>query len=257
VNIVLGDNNYELFNDKGEQVKQAPITQQMRDEAKRKRRSIRAIIAEAEKVKVEKPLSVQVEGETVVVVPPHEHEFDERYAAAGHEHPLKEHEHQHTHPEFATHKTAIEQESRYRLEADQVIEKKLAEHAHPEYAQAFHSHEDVYANLNALSKGIADVRAAIPTETPPHAHTDLVEAIAMLRSENTSLRAIIASLETRFEEALSRAMASLRGEMQDIQPKGDYATKADLESLTKRKGEFVLLSSQEVNGKTRWALEEV
>jgi hypothetical protein len=253
---LLDDNTYALFNDKGEQVKQAPITQQMRDEAKRKRRSIRALIAEAEKVKVDKPLAVQVEGETVVVVPPHEHEFDERYAAAEHDHPLKEHDHPHSHPELSTFKLAIEQESRSRYQADQEQEARYKAHMHPELAQAFHTHEDIYATLNVINGRITLVEGRIPTEAPAHQHGDINEAISALRSEVTSLRGVIAGLETRFDEALSRASSALRSEMQDIQPKGDYATKADLESLTKRKGQFILLSDQEVNGKHRWTLEE-
>lgn len=257
---LIDENTYERLDDNGVQVGQVGVTQEMRDGARTKHMKLETYIRKVvEKVTTEAPLAaVPVEGETVVVVPPHEHDLDERYALSEHEHDYAPavHYHDHTHDEFLVLKDALEEESRVRFKADQQAEAKYSSHMHPELAQAFHTHADIIELLNVLNNRVTSVAATIPTETQPHQHNDILQALETIRSEVTSIRNQVTGAENRAEENIRRAEDKLRLEMQDIQPKGDYAMKADLDALTKRKAEWVELSRQTVDGKLRIVLEE-
>lgn len=261
---LLDENTYERLNDKGEQIGQVSITQEMRDEAKKRRMGIdRYISSVLEKVRIERPiLSQPVEGEEVTVVPAHEHEYDERYSAFDHGHDYHDHDYaapDHGHDEFLLFKNAIEAESQHRYEADSNTHALLADHKHPELAQTFHTHDDVYASLNVLRGMVTAVEASIPKEIQPHIHNDLVEAINLIRSELHGLRQEVTSLGSRIDaEALTtRALIDQRTE--DLQPKGAYLTREEMnpDTLHKRTYRVKVKSKQNVSGDDFMTLEEV
>lgn len=256
---LINDDTYEVLNDKGEQIEQGAITQEMKDRAKTKRWSVRRLIADDKKIRVERPLSVTVDGETVIVVPTHEHEFDDRYAVFDHAHALQEHDHNHTHDEFLTFKNAIEAESRNRFGADDGLKKSLDEHKHPENAQTFHTHDDVYASLNVLRGMVTAVDARIPTEIQPHQHNDNLEQLNLLRSEMHGVRQELNSLSNRIDAEAIATRALIAQNAEDLQPKGDYLTREEINPLTQSKRTYrvKVRSEQSVDGERHMTLEEV
>lgn len=237
---LLDDNTYALY-DGDTQVKQAPITQEMRDEARIKKwtgsesqvRRLKAVIGRIEAVIVESPIStaVEVDGQTVIVVPAHEHPIDDRYAEAEHDHAYSalDHDHgTHSHDEFLLIRTAIEEESRTRYKADQEQEGRYKVHAHPELAPAFHQHADVYASLNVINERITTVEASIPKDVQAHVHNDVIEAINLLRAEMHGLRGEVSSLGHRLDAEDRALLSLLDARVSELQPKGDYATREEL-----------------------------
>jgi hypothetical protein len=254
---LLDENTYELLNDKGEQVQQGPVLEEWKQEARTLKKARVDVVA----MKLNASVATTVERTSEVkgraAQAPHEHP-EYLSALPEHEHPYApaDHAHPHTHDEFAMFKAAIEAESQNRFQADKAMEAKYSVHVHPELAQAFHTHEDIYASLNVIRGMVTTVEASIPKEIQPHQHNDTADAISVLRSEITSLRGMVSSLETRLLEAVDKATWKLKADLEDSQPKGDYVTREEFGSLTKRKAEYVELSRQNVNGRNRITLEE-
>lgn len=228
---LLDENTYELLNDAGEQVQQGPVL----DEWKQEARSLKKARVDVVAAKLGASVATTVE-RTADVRPragshPHEHpeylsalpehDHDDRYAPAVHEHP-------HEHPEINLLRMGIEEESRTRYKADQEQEARYKNHLHPELAQAFHTHEDIYASLNILRGMVSAVEGLIPKETQPHVHNDLVESINLLRSEMHGLRAEVNSLSSRLDAEDDALRALIESRISEVQPKGDYATRDEL-----------------------------
>ena len=259
---LLDVNTYALFDDKGVEIEKGAILPEWREKQRSQKKGLRAVIAEAKKVKVSQPLAVQVEGETVVVVPVHEHEYDERYSSSEHEHDYAATGHNHgthSHDEFSLFKAAIEAESRDRYKGDQQAEAKYRNHLHPELAQAFHTHEDIYATFNVINQRITAAEGRIPTEILPHQHNDLLEAINLLRSEVQGLRREVGSLGNKVEAEDTAIRALIETRIADCQPKGEYVTREEMNPLTQHKRAYrvKVKSQQNVDGSTFMNLEEV
>lgn len=256
---LINDDTYEVLDDDGVQIEQGSVTQDMRDRARAKKWSVRRLIAEDKKVRIDRPVLVAVGSEEVAIVPDHDHEFDDRYAPAEHEHDLPSHEHPHSHDEFMVLKQAIEEESRNRYSADDGLKHAFDEHKHPEYAQTFHAHDDVYASLNVLRGMVTAVEARIPTEMQPHQHNDVIEALNLLRSEVHGIRQELNSLGNRIDAEALTTRSLIAQASEDLQPKGDYLTRDEINPLTQSKRVYrvKVRSRQNVDGDEHMTLEDV
>lgn len=262
---LLNENTYALYDDKGEQVEQGPVTDEHRSAArikawtgsKSQRARLLRAVGRSKAIQVEvQPIALDIGGEMA-----EEPEMDDRYAEAEHEHDYApgEHEHPHTHDDFARLSEALTEESRLRFKADSDLEAKYKSHLHPELAQVYHVHSDIYETFNVINNRITAVEASVPKETQAHQHNDLHERLNLITSEVTSLRNMFTGLENRIQEGIDNMVAAFNARVETLQPKGDFITRDEYNPLTqgKRKYRVKVVSQQNVDGKQHMNLEEV
>ena len=256
---LIDTERYEVLSYKGEQIQQGTILEEWKAEASSLKRALVEVIAKKLDIPAPPPQrTADVEAKGVLL--PHEHP---QYLAAlpehEHEYATKDHEHdwRHVHTDFVDVRKEMAEKA---LESDSAIrdlEGKLAVHRHTEKADAFHEHADVTANLNVLMGRLTAQEGHVHGEVLAHSHQDVIDVIAALRAEVDYIRTRLGEIEAAAQNGLRDALSGIREEIANVQPKGDFVTRDEFDALTKRKGEFVLLSTQEVAGKQRWILEEV
>lgn len=261
---LLDENTFGIFNDSGVEVEKRSVTAEMRA-AVTKKKSLTAVIKaalEAEGQQVADIPAEMVQTAEPVTVPFHEHPYDERAAEAAHEH-----EYQkigeitpHKHDDFAVLGAALDGLDKVLKQEATHWSDLLTNHKHDQYAGQFHAHEDMYANLNTLARQVASLRDSIPTEAPAHQHNDFADAIAVLRSEITSLRQALDFERGKRVEDADRVQSFVKSEIEASRPQLDgFATKDDLANISLKTGTFRLkiLSEQNVGGRRVLTVEEL
>lgn len=263
---LIDENTYGIFDDSGIEVGKGAITAEMRKAVRRNRTLSRVVKehVEAELGKAVDELPAElIQTAEPVTVPFHEHPYDDRYAETAHDHP----DYQkvgdltpHLHEDFQVLNKGLDG-----LKATMESESArwgnlLTNHKHDQYAGQFHAHEDMYANLNTLARQVASLRDSIPTEAPAHQHNDFADAIAVLRSEITSLRQALDFERGKRAEDADRVQSFVKSEIAASRPQLDgFATKDDLANVSLKTGTFRLkiLSEQNVGGRRVLTVEEL
>lgn len=183
------------------------------------------------------------------------------FSVVGHAHP---HDHPHDHdsqyaPRAHDHQSAVELAKRIDKHSeeltllgttDETIKHDLKFHAHdtPE-----HAHPAFQGQLDALRDELKSLRSAI-AEVQPHAHTGIATS-ADLVNTSRQLNESIAKLNMAISE-VERKIPVLP-EMPDLDEAKVEAIVHRILGSKSTKAQFVEISSQEVNGRKRYTVEEV
>lgn len=261
---LIDENTFGIYNDSDVEMEKRSITPEMRKRVTKKK-TLTAVIKEsleAEGTQVADIPAELIQAAEPVTVPFHEHPYDERAAEAEHEHPYQKIGEitPHKHDDFAILSSAVEGLDKELKQEAAHWSNLLTNHKHDQYAGQFHAHEDVYANLNSLARQVASLRDSIPTEAPAHQHNDFADAIAVLRSEITSLRQALDFERGKRAEDADRVQSFVKSEIEASRPQLDgFATKEDLANVSLKTGAFRLkiLSEQNIGGRRVLTVEEL
>lgn len=153
---------------------------------------------------------------------------------------LDSHSHPHVHPDFLNEVMTLRQQFA-----------EVREHGHSDLANAL---DLLGRKLEIESQHVHD---PIPQEAFVHQHADLHERLNQISAEQTNLRNLLSQFSDQIANLNIGLTTAIQNAVEALQPKGDYVTQEKLDALTKRKGEYIVLSTQDVNGKRRHVMEEV